>query len=391
MTTAMLHADLRLAWPGFDLALRTDLPLAGITAVFGPSGCGKSTLLRIIAGLETGAQGSLRLGDEVWQQTHQQAQQQQTQQRQMRPVPAHQRGVGLVFQDARLFAHLSVEGNLRYADQRSRKASDGAANINLADVVRQLDIAPLLARRTAQLSGGERQRVAIARTLLARPRLLLMDEPLAALDARRKAEILPLIERLPAAFGVPVLYVTHDLAEVTRLASSMLLLNAGSVVAQGPLDDVLQRLNLPGIDPFEAGVLLRPRVTAHDTQWQLLKLDLEGQPMAVPVPQSLATQPTSAWPAVGSTLPLRVRARDVALATQAPQGLSIRNVLQGVLLELQMSDTQAQAEALLDVGGQRLRARLTRQAVVELGLREGQTVWALVKSVALEDTSAAAG
>ena len=391
MTTAMLHADLRLAWPGFDLALRTDLPLAGITAVFGPSGCGKSTLLRIIAGLETGAQGSLRLGDEVWQQTHQQAQQQQTQQRQMRPVPAHQRGVGLVFQDARLFAHLSVEGNLRYADQRSRKASDGAANINLADVVRQLDIAPLLARRTAQLSGGERQRVAIARTLLARPRLLLMDEPLAALDARRKAEILPLIERLPAAFGVPVLYVTHDLAEVTRLASSMLLLNAGSVVAQGPLDDVLQRLNLPGIDPFEAGVLLRPRVTAHDTQWQLLKLDLEGQPMAVPVPQSLATQPTSAWPAVGSTLPLRVRARDVALATQAPQGLSIRNVLQGVLLELQMSDTQALAEALLDVGGQRLRARLTRQAVVELGLREGQTVWALVKSVALEDTSASAG
>jgi molybdate transport system ATP-binding protein len=374
-----LHADLQLAWPGFTLAVQTSIALSGITAVFGPSGCGKSTFLRIVAGLETGAAGSLRLDDEVWQGPTR-----------GRPLPAHERGVGLVFQDARLFAHLDVQGNLRYAQKRANQRanqralkSSSAPDIGWEAVVQALDIGPLLPRGIHALSGGERQRVAIARTLLARPRLLLMDEPLAALDVRRKAEILPLIERLPAAFGIPVLYVTHELSELTRLAQQMLLLHAGRVAALGPLDDVLQRLDLPGVDPFEAGVLLRLRVLAHDTRWQLLTLDLTGQRMSVPVP-------ASAWPAVGTDLRVRVRARDVALATQPQQGLSIRNQLQATLLQLQMTEASAQAEALLDVGGQRLRARLTRQAVSELGLREGQTVWALVKSVALEDTPAAA-
>ncbi|MBC7940305.1 MAG: molybdenum ABC transporter ATP-binding protein [Chitinophagaceae bacterium] len=366
-----LELDVRLEFAGeppFRLAVQAEMPLDGITAVFGPSGCGKSTLLRIVAGLEPTVHGSLRFDGETWLGPAA-----------ARPVPAHRRGVGLVFQDARLFTHLDVEGNLRYADSRSSRIAGG--RIAWSDVVDVLDLAPLLRRRTAQLSGGERQRVAIGRTLLARPRLLLMDEPLAALDTGRKAEILPYIERLPEAFGVPVLYVTHDMDEVARLASRMLLLHAGRVRAAGPLAEVLEQLYLPGVGAFEAGVVLCPRVVGHDRQFQLLLLDLSGQRLTVPVVDGL-------WPAVGTGLRLRVRARDVALATHRPQGLSMRNVLQGTLTQLTAAADGPQAEALVDVGGGRLRARLTRHAVAELGLTEGQTVFALIKGIALDGSAA---
>jgi molybdate transport system ATP-binding protein len=363
-----LHIDVQVEFPGFALKVQAGMPLDGITAVFGPSGCGKSTLLRVVAGLERGAAGRLALGDEVWLGPPRRE-----------PTPTHRRGVGLVFQDARLFAHLGVEGNLRYAERRSRGGVPGTGPALAWDeVLRVLDLAPLLGRRTAQLSGGERQRVAIGRTLLARPRLLLMDEPLAALDARRKAEILPYVERLPAAFGVPILYVTHDLGEVTRLASRMLLLHEGRVRAQGAVDEVLEQADLPGVADFEAGALLRPRVTGHDREYRLLRLDLEGQSLAVP----LAGE---AWPAPGSEVRLRVRSRDVALAVLPPQGLSIRNVLRGTLLSLRGAPGGAQVDALVDVGGGRLRARITREAAAELRLAPGQEVFALVKSVALLD------
>jgi molybdate transport system ATP-binding protein len=359
-----LRLDLHLAHPGFTLAAQLALPLAGITAVFGPSGCGKSTLLRAIAGLERHVRGSLQWGDEHWLGGELR-----------RPVPAHERGVGLVFQDARLFGHLGVEGNLRYAERRARHVP--APAIHFGDVVQALDLAPLLSRRTQALSGGERQRVAIARTLLSRPRLLLMDEPLAALDARRKAEILPLIERLPAAFGVPVLYVTHDLDEVARLAQQVVLMAAGRVRAAGPVDQVLADLDADSFDPFEAGVVLTAMLRRPLPDWQLAELDLNGQTLLVPL-QGLGGA------AVGSTHRLRIRARDVAISTQRPVGLSIRNVLPVTLLALRSQPDQPEAETLLGLpGGARLRARVTRQAAAELGLHEGQALFALVKSVAL--------
>ncbi len=374
-TPAALRLKLHLAHPGFTLAAELALPLAGITAVFGPSGCGKSTLLRAIAGLETAATGELQFDGETWLGGDLR-----------RAVPAHRRGVGLVFQDARLFGHLGVEGNLRFAERRARAVAQPA--IQFDDVVQALDLAPLLGRRTQALSGGERQRVAIGRTLLARPRLLLMDEPLAALDARRKADILPLVEHLPAVFGVPVLYVTHDLDELTRLAQQVVLMAGGRVTASGPADTVLADLDAAGLDPFEAGVVLRARLRQPLPEWQLAELDLHDHslqaPLRVPL-QGLADA------APGSPQRLRVRARDVALSTQPPQGLSIRNVLPATLLALRSQPGQPEADALLALpDGQHLRARITRQAAAELGLQPGQALFALVKSVALAGPAPAA-
>lgn len=365
---ARLELSLRLRHPGFELAVDEVLPMQGISALFGPSGCGKTTLLRALAGLEPRASGRIALDDEVWLGPPLAA-----------PLPAHRRGVGLVFQDARLFDHLGVEGNLRFAERRARDAA--GPRIAWQDVLRALDLQPLLARRPASLSGGERQRVAIGRTLLSRPRLLLMDEPLAALDARRKAEILPYVERLPAAFGVPVLYVTHDMAEVARLADRLLLMADGRVQAQGPLDEVLETLDGPAFEALEPGVVIGAEVLGLDTDWCLLHLRVaaagaggSGTEWVVPAPADP--------PRPGARLRLRVRARDVSLATERPRALSIRNVLAGTLLQLR--ERGAMADALVDVGGARLRARLTRHAVVSLGLAPGMQVFALVKGVALE-------
>jgi molybdate transport system ATP-binding protein len=220
----------RISFRDFELDVSHRFALDGITALFGPSGCGKSTLLRIIAGLEEKAGGRIAFGGEVWLDTASRI-----------FVPPHLRGVGYVFQDARLFPHLSVEGNLRYAARRSAGIDH---RIAFDDVVAALDLGPLLSRRTGALSGGERQRVAMGRTLLARPRLLLMDEPLAALDIQRKAEILPYIERLPERFGVAVIYVTHAIDEVVRLARRMVVLGAGRKIADGSVAEVLERLDI---------------------------------------------------------------------------------------------------------------------------------------------------
>ncbi len=362
-----LHLAVQARFQDFTLELRQAWPLEGITALFGPSGSGKSSLLRVIAGLESRARGHVALDDEVW-----------LAEPPARPVPPHRRGVGLVFQDAGLFPHLTVEGNLRYADKRSRHI--GAPAVRWEEVVGALDLAGLLHRKPGSLSGGERQRVALARTLLARPRLLLMDEPLAALDARRKAEILPYIEQLPRTFGVPVIYITHDIDEVTRLADRLVLLSQGRVVAAGPLHELLERLDLqPATGRFEAGVVLETCVERHDDRYCLTHVRHGHQTLVVPrtdVP-------------VGTVLRLRIRARDVALAVEPPRGLSIRNVLPGTLAALHEEPNTPFAETLVDIGGARLRARLTREAVVDLGLTVGQPVYALVKTIALDRRAAA--
>jgi len=353
--------DVRIAFGEFDLQIDHRMPLEGVVGLFGPSGGGKSTLLRILSGLERNAHGQIRFGGEVWQDDTRGI-----------FVPPHKRGVGYVFQDVRLFPHLTVSGNLRYADKRSRR-TDSA--IDIEDVVAALDLAPLMSRRPQSLSGGERQRVAIGRTLLTRPRLLLMDEPLAALDIKRKAEILQYIERLPQAFRIPIIYVTHSIDEVARLAEHMLVLADGRKVAYGPVTEVLERLDLqPIAGRFEAGVVLIARVTRHDLTYRLTHLDHHGKEILMPMADI----------AIGSDVRLRIRARDVALATKLPESISIRNVLSGTVAEIAEESNTAFAETLVDIGGAKIRAHVTRSAISALALTPGKSVFVLFKSIAFD-------
>lgn len=356
-----LAFNLELAVGGFTLDVAHHIPLTGITALFGPSGCGKSTLLRIIAGLEQRARGEISFGDEIWQSEPGQ-----------NFVPPHKRNVGYVFQNARLFPHLNVAGNLRYAEKRSRSAG---STITTDSVVAALDLAPLLNRHTNSLSGGERQRVAIGRTLLTRPRLLLMDEPLAALDLRRKAEILPYIERLPDVFGVPVIYVTHAIDEVVRLARRMIVLGSGRKVAEGPVSEILERLDLhPATGRFEAGVVVAAKVIKHEPEFHMTRLSHAGQDIVMPMIDV----------AVGNTARLRIRARDVSLATERPKKISIRNVLTGKISQIVEEPDTAFAETLVDIGDAKVRSRLSRAAVAELALKPGKKVYVLIKSIAFD-------
>lgn len=361
-----LAVDASIAYPDFELDISHRFGMDGITALFGPSGSGKTTLLRIIAGLEKRAEGRIAFGEETWLDA-----------RARIFMPPHRRGVGYVFQDARLFPHLTVAGNLRYAERRSVRIDN---RVSMDEVIAALDLRPLLSRRTGSLSGGERQRAAIGRTLLTRPRLLLMDEPLAALDAQRKADILPYIERLPGTFGVPVIYVTHAIDEVARLAQRIVVLAAGEKVADGPVTDVLERLDLqPATGRFEAGVVLTARVVGHDTRFRLTRLDHHAQPIDMP----MVDLP------IGSEIRLRVRARDVSLATVRPTNISVRNILSGTIRQIEEEPDTAFAETLVDVGGANLRARVTRAAVAELRLAPGTPVFALVKSIAFDRRSLA--
>lgn len=365
MSDRQLTLATRLAYPGFDLAVDETVPLSGVTALFGPSGGGKSTLLRILAGFEQ-ATGRVVFDGDPWLDSDRK-----------RFVPAHRRPVGFMFQDTRLFAHLTVAGNLRYAERRGG-GSGGPADQGFAfdDVVAALDLAPLLGRRIGALSGGERQRVALGRTLLTRPRLLLLDEPLSALDAERKADILPYLEDVPRRFGVPAIYVTHSVEEVARLAQAMIVMAGGRIHAIGPTGEIMQRLDLePLTGRFEAGVVVEARVAGHDRPYHLTRLDLGGQSLTVPMLGDLPA---------GRTVRLRIRARDVALSTAQPSGLSVQNILSGTLAEIRTAPASAFAEALIDLGHARLRARITRKAVDDLALAPGAPVYALVKSVTFD-------
>ena len=354
MSTLALQVTLRRA--DFTLEVQGELALEGITALFGPSGSGKTTLLRVIAGLESSARGSVTFDGNAWQSAQ-------------RWVPAERRGVGYVFQDGRLFPHLTVEKNLEFAAQRATRST-----IDFGAAVAAFDLTALLQRRPGSLSGGEQQRVAIARALLTSPQLLLMDEPLSSLDIGRKREILPLIEQLPRQFGVPVLYVTHNVDEVARLASHVLLLAGGRVAAYGSVADVFERIDLePYTGGLEAGTVLCTRVADY----------LDGVATLVVGKERLRV-PMGDAP-VGTVRPIRIHARDVAIATERPRNLSIRNVLTAKILRIETSAT-GNVELLLDVEGEYLRSRITRDACDELELKVGQYVFALIKSVALEST-----
>ncbi len=355
MPSETLELDIQAQLGAFDLEATVALPLDGITAVFGPSGGGKTTLLRTIAGFEC-ARGRIALRGEHWLDSSRRI-----------DVPPHRRPVGCVFQDARLFGHLPVRGNLHYA---ARRAPHGGASLD--EVVAAFDLESLLSRPVAALSGGERQRVALARTLLTNARLLLLDEPMSALDTERKANILSYLETL----SVPMLYVSHAVDEVALLADRTLVLADGRVRAFGATKEILERLDIQSITGrFEAGALVQARVVAHDPIYQLTILDVGGQRIVMPMSTRLAA---------GGFARVRIRARDVALATVRPQALSIRNVLSGKLVDLVREEDSPFAEALVEIGDQRLRARITRAAADDLGLSVGQSIYALVKSATFD-------
>ncbi len=336
--------------------------MRGITAIFGPSGCGKTTVLRCMAGLSRMA-GRLRVGEEVWQDDGTGVFRK-----------PYERSVGYVFQEASLFPHLSVRKNLEYGAGRAGR-SRPASVLRFDDVVELLGIAGLLERWPAALSGGERQRVAVGRALLSQPRLLLMDEPLSGLDHGAKEEILPYFEALHETLSIPILYVSHDLREVARLADTMVVLSAGKQVCDGPIQEILERLDLsPWDGDFETGVVLHARVAAQDREFRMTRLDHQGQLISIP----------AADLKLGEEVRLRIRSRDVALATAKPQGTSVRNILSGKITEIVEDPETAFAEVLVDIGGGRLRARITRDASAELGLAKGKPVYALIKSISFD-------
>ncbi len=362
MSARRLDLEASLSLEAFQLEANLKLTLEGVTALFGPNGSGKSTLLRLIAGLEKAKRASIRYDEALWADSARGIH-----------LPTHRRPVGLVFQDARLFEHLDVAGNLRYADRRSRK--NGGA-ITWDGVIQALDLGQLLNRRVTGLSGGERQRVALGRTILTRPKLLLLDEPLSALDISRKADILPYLGSAPRQFGIPTIFVSHAVDEVVQIADRMIVLAEGRVQAVGSVAEVLERSDLQGFTGrFEAGSLLEAVVTRQDEEFRLTELSFAGQTITMPMVSFLS---------VGEAVRLRIRARDVALAKGRPQGLSIRNILEGEIAEISVEAGTAFAEVLIDLGGSRLRARITRASVADLDLKVGEQVFALVKSTTFD-------
>jgi molybdate transport system ATP-binding protein len=336
----------------------------GVTALFGRSGSGKTTLVDIVAGLVRPGRGRVVLDGETLVDTTA-----------GRFVPPHRRRVGYVFQESRLFPHLDVSANLLFGRRLARATERASDTVAFDDVVGLLGIGHLLARRPAGLSGGERQRVAIGRALLARPRLLLMDEPLAALDEARKAEILPFLERLRDRGGVPILYVSHALPEIVRLADRVVVLEAGRVVASGPVDALSARLDVAPLRAArEAGAVLAATVAAHDPAFALTRLSTAAGPLHVP----LLDRPA------GTALRILVSARDVTLSLARPEGTSALNVLAGTVAEIGAgAPGDPGTEVRLDCGGAALVVRLTRRSLAEMGLGPGTPVFAAVKSVAL--------
>lgn len=347
---------LRLAKGGFGLDAAFDVPDSGFTALFGPSGCGKTTLLRAIAGLEPAARGTLRIGGEVWQDATQ-------------TLPTHRRPVGFVFQHPALFSHLDVDANLRFGMQR-RTRSDNA--LDYAQVVELLGLGPLLSRRVPGLSGGECQRVAIGQALLSHPRLLLMDEPLSALDQTSRSVLLPYLDAMQRQLAIPVLYVTHALDEVTRLSDHLVLMDDGRVVTSGPINALLTRLDLPMAHGRNAESVIHARIDGQDDADQLTELVFSGGRLWVPrvdLPR-------------GTGVRLRIRARDVSLALQPLEGTSILNSFPVVVDETD-DDGGAQIIVRLRAGDALLLTRITRRSQRALGIVAGTSMHAQIKSVAL--------
>jgi molybdate transport system ATP-binding protein len=342
----------------FELNAQFESPTPGVVALFGRSGCGKSTLVHVIAGLLDADAGKIVLGDSLLLDTAARIN-----------VPAEGRRIGVVFQDPRLFPHMSVAANLHYG----RKRAAPPFFVTLDAVADLLGIGHLMDRRTHQLSGGERQRVAIGRALLSQPQVLLLDEPLASLDAARRSEVLPYLESLRDQLAIPMAYVSHDFDEVLRLATHLVLMDAGRTIAQGELTAMSLNADLRAIiGPEAVGAIVEGTVLGPDSSSGLTRVRVgRGE---------LKVEPLQA--AVGAKLRVQLLARDLIVATSAPRDLSVRNVIEGVVSQI-AADSGGSDLISIDIGGVIIMARITGAATRELSLLAGRPVWALVKSVSL--------
>ena len=352
----MIEAKFHIQRGDFTLDVDLQLPAQGTSALFGPSGCGKTTLLRAIAGLDRHPDAYLKVDDQVWQDG-------------ARFLPPHQRPLGYVFQEASLFAHLDVRGNLQYGLKRVPQAE---RRVSLDSAIALLGLEPLLKRKPEQLSGGERQRVAIARALAVSPQLLLMDEPLAALDRARKQEILPYLDSLHQSLDIPLLYVSHSADEVAQLADHLVLLETGRVTGSGAIGDMLTRLDLPLAHGDDAEALIEARVVEHDTDYHLTYVEFASGRFTVPHKEL----------PLGSTVRLRVAARDVSLTLARQTDTSILNIFPATI-EAISPEGVAQMTVRLKVGDTALLARVTRKSAAALDLQPGKPVFAQAKSVAV--------
>ncbi len=348
----------------FRLTAEFLLPAAGVLALFGRSGAGKSTLVGMLAGLVKPDSGRISLAEHLLFDSQARV-----------DLPPERRRIGCVFQEGRLFPHLDVRGNLLYG---RRRAPPGEPGFGFEAIVALLGIGHLLQRRPANLSGGEKQRVAIGRALLSKPRLLLLDEPLAALDAERKAEILPFIEKLRDELRLPIVYVSHDASEIVRLADRVLILEGGRIAAAGEVAEIfgrpaLQRL----VGASDAGAIVSAHLESHDEAYNLSRLSFPGGQLLIP---RVAADP-------GAKLRLRIRARDVSLALTAPAHISILNVIPARVRTIHAAE-DAHVDVELDAGTP-LWARITARSAHDLGLVEGMPVFAMIKAVSIDRQSVA--
>lgn len=358
MSGSELTLTATLSRDGFTLDVDERVPLDGVTAVFGPSGSGKTTLLNVVAGFQRPKVGQIRFGDTTWFSASDKTW-----------VPPHQRGVGTVFQDAQLFWHLNVQGNLDYAERRAPTDQPGH---NPSEIIEAMEIGALIDRDVRTLSGGEQQRVAIARTLLTRPQILLLDEPLSALDYARKGDLLPFLETLKSAFGLPTLYVSHDVDEVSRIADRVMVLDEGRIVATGRTDDVLSRFGLEaGRNPYETASLISGTFDPSQNKDGLIAVKVGEAAIWLAADIDLAS---------GAQVRLKIPARDVSIALERPRGISIQNMLPATVTALSPTKRPAFQSVELDLNGQVLRSTVTRQAVQDLALKPGKQVFALIKS-----------
>ncbi len=355
----MLRISVQKKLAGFELAADFESD-SGVTALFGRSGAGKTTVVNAIAGLVRPDRGCIEVnGDCLFDSSR------------GIDVPVERRRVGYVFQEGRLFPHLTVRGNLEYG----HRLAGGGHYTTWTQVVDLLGLEHLLERRSANLSGGEKQRVAIGRALLASPRVLLMDEPLASLDQLRKGEILQYIERLHEEINIPIIYVTHAVEEIVRLADIVVLMAAGKVTATGRPSEIMGKTELRSQGAtFEGGTLIDAKVTAHDLQYDLSTLDFAGGSLTVPGVDAL----------VGEPVRVRIRARDVSVALKKPADISVINILEGIIVAINRAQGGASADVRVDVGGTILMARITRHSAERLGLKRGLHVHTLIKAVSLD-------
>ena len=351
----MIECKIKIHLESFMLDANFSIPDRGITVVFGPSGSGKTTLLRAIAGLEKSDKGFLKIGDLVWQKGED-------------FLATHKRQIGYVFQDAALFDHLDVKGNLNFVIKRAI----GLKEDFIESIHNLLEIKTLLNRKTTQLSGGERQRVAIARALLTNPKILLLDEPLSALDLKRKNEILPYLDSIHNDLEIPILYVTHSQDEMSRLADHLLLIEDGNIIGSGPVNDMLTRFDMPLSHGGDAVSIIEAEVLKRDSEFNLMHLDFLGGQFIVP---------DNGFP-VQTKVRIRVVARDVSLTKSKQVDTSILNIFPAMVQEI-VNEGEAQVMVRLQIKETILLACITRKSSYKLRLEKGVEVFVQVKSVAI--------